>query len=129
MKRHEEKGEGYGDEEDKMSRFSDWLYYNKDKFISLIITFVYIVIAGFISSDNSRYSLKSVDQWSQFTAVILIPSLACIWFGEVLGKVYGTIRLQQITKETPGCLMIFLGWVLLLLPIPYGVLLAIGAFN
>ena len=110
-----------------MSGFSDWVYDNKDKVISLVIALIYFIIVGIVGAD--RYSLKPTHQWSQYVAVTLIPSLACIWFGEGMEKFQGTFQLQPITKETPGCLMKLLGWLLLLSPIPYALILAIGIFD
>ena len=107
-----------------MSEFTDWVYDNRDKLYSLVIAIIYIIIAGSIGAD--RYSLKASDRWSQFTAVILIPSLACIWFGEGMGKYQGLVRLQPITKETPGWIMKLFGWILILSPIPYAIFLIFG---
>jgi hypothetical protein len=47
---------------------------------------------------------------------LLLP-LACIWFGEELGAYKGSWGAQSINSESPGCLVAFLGWVLLLSPL------------
>ncbi len=50
-------------------------------------------------------------------AMCLLLPLACIWFSEEMGAFAGIARGQFIDKESPGCLVAFLGWVLLLLPV------------
>lgn len=47
---------------------------------------------------------------------LLIP-LACIWFGEELGAYTGSWGARSIDAESPGCLVAFFGWVLLLIPV------------
>ena len=42
--------------------------------------------------------------------------MACIWFGDELGSYVGVMRGQAITTKTPGCLVRFGGWLILLLP-------------
>ena len=49
-------------------------------------------------------------------AMYLFLPLACIWFGEEMGAFTGTMRGPSFYTESPGCLVAFLGWVLLLLP-------------
>jgi hypothetical protein len=50
-------------------------------------------------------------------AMYLLLPMACIWFGEEMGAFTGVMRGQSIDAESPGCLVAFLGWVLLLLPV------------
>ena len=59
-------------------------------------------------------------------AMFLVLPLACIWYGDELGSYTGVMRGQAITAETPGCLVRFAGWLLLLLPLIIG---AMSAFK
>jgi hypothetical protein len=51
---------------------------------------------------------------------IALP-MACIWFPDSLGSVtgvgFGRLAAPMITKESPGCLVSFMGWCLLLVVI------------
>lgn len=49
--------------------------------------------------------------------LFLILPLACIWYGESMGAYTGTMRGQYVNAETPGCLVVAGGWLLLLLPV------------
>jgi hypothetical protein len=50
---------------------------------------------------------------------LLLP-LACIWFSEAMGGYTGATFSAGITEPTPGVIVWFLGWVLLLLPVSMG---------
>ena len=48
----------------------------------------------------------------------LILPMACIWFSDAMGGYTGVgMGRPAITSPTPGCLVAFAGWLLLLLPI------------
>lgn len=62
----------------------------------------------------------------QFATGLIFP-LACIWYGDELGSYVGVMRGQSITAQTPGCLVRFGGWVLMLLPLVIGTILFMRA--
>lgn len=84
------------------------------KAISLTISIVYLIIS-FISG-GSELLIKML--------LFLLLPLACIWFGEEMGNYTGPAFgfRPHITKESPGCFIKLLGWVLLLLPMAIFVL-------
>lgn len=79
------------------------------KIISVLISVVYLVFA---------YITGGIELLLKILLFLLLP-LACIWFGEAMGNYIGPafgVR-PHITKESPGCLVTFMGWVLLALPL------------
>jgi hypothetical protein len=76
------------------------------RLLSLVVAAAY-VIAAFSSTDGE-----------DLLAVVgfVVVSLACIWFGDELGDYIGWIELRPITRRSPGVVIRFLGWMLLLLP-------------
>jgi hypothetical protein len=58
-------------------------------------------------------------------AGFLTLPLACIWYGDEMGSYVGVIRGQAITAQTPGCLVRFGGWLLMLLPLVIGAIVLI----
>ncbi len=46
----------------------------------------------------------------------VVLSLAFIWFGDAIGDFTGFIGPRPITARTPGGMIRFIGWLLLLLP-------------
>jgi hypothetical protein len=50
-------------------------------------------------------------------AIFMLLPLVLIWFPEEMGSFTGVIRGQYINTETPGCLVAFGGWLVLLLPV------------
>ncbi len=55
-------------------------------------------------------------------ACFLILPMACIWYGDAMGSITGPMTGllfsgSSITKESPGCLVAFVGWIVLLLPV------------
>lgn len=46
----------------------------------------------------------------------VLLSLAFIWFGDEIGDYTGWIGLRYVSTRTPGAMIRFAGWVLLLLP-------------
>ncbi|MCM8823284.1 MAG: hypothetical protein NC822_01260 [Candidatus Omnitrophica bacterium] len=85
---------------------SDFWYWDRSRIISLIIACSYIILALLI--DPSFYLLCVLG--------FVILSLACIWFSDELGGYTGFVRFIPV-RQTPGCFIRFLGWVLLLLPV------------
>ena len=77
------------------------------KIISLVIALIYLVLIYFFT-DNFYFS-RTVG-----SAPI---ALACIWFGDALGRLTGIFAGGHfVDGETPGCVVAFLGWSLLFLP-------------
>ena len=77
------------------------------KIISLIISVIYLVVA---------YIYGGTEDLLKFLLFLMFP-LACIWFGDEMGGWTGTIKLHLVTSQSPGCLVRFMGWILLLLPV------------
>jgi len=82
------------------------------KIISLIISIIYLVVA---------YTYRGAEDLLRLLLFLMLP-LACIWFGDEMGRWTGTIRLHLVTSESPGCLVRFMGWILLLLPAIIGII-------
>jgi hypothetical protein len=57
----------------------------------------------------------------KLVAFLVLP-LACIWFSDELGSFTGVMRGQYVNAQTPGCLVAFGGWLLLMLPVIVGVI-------
>ena len=49
-------------------------------------------------------------------SLFLMLPLTFIWYGDEIGDYMGTVRGFQVTSPTPGCLVKFFGWLLLLSP-------------
>ena len=84
----------------------------KSRIISGAVAIGYLVIAYYGGGPGAVLKF----------AVALILPLACIWYGDALGEYIGGFGRATITSTSPGCLVAFLGWVLLLGPIIYGVI-------
>ena len=83
---------------------------NWKRIISLFIALVYII--GAYLMDGGELALK--------TAGAMVFVLALIWFSDAMGSYTGFLgRGSAITQETPGCFILFIGWIFLLLPIIY----------
>lgn len=100
---------------------SDLWYWNKERFISLIIVCAYLVIALFFI----KFSL--IATW---ISILLYLGLAllCIWFPEGMGSLeypsgpeWVRQGLSRCLRPTPCFFVRIGGWVLLLLPIVMGV--------
>ncbi len=78
----------------------------KEKLISVIISLIYLIVASIYVGIEG--ALK--------TLTFLVLPIACIWFSEAMGDWVGFFGRANITKQTPGCLVKFMGWILLLLP-------------
>lgn len=76
------------------------------KIISLVLSIIYLIVA-YISGGGEFFIIG--------LGFLVIP-LFCIWFGDELGRYIGFAGRGYITKESPGVIVKFMGWVLLLLP-------------
>jgi len=73
----------------------------------LIVAGIYVFIACFWS--------EAVEDFAGVLFVALLLGLPCIWFGDELGKAMGPIGHGRIDTSTPGCLIRFVGWLLLVI--------------
>jgi hypothetical protein len=79
----------------------------QSRIISGVIAVVYLSVAFFEGGGETAAKV----------AFFLILPLALIWYSEPLGDYTGpTGRGPAITKATPGCVVAFVGWLLLLTP-------------
>ena len=87
---------------------------SKSKVAALIISGMYLV-AGFLRGSEVFF----------LTLILLVLPLASIFFSEEMGNYTGWagLRNPKINQTSPGCLIAFLGWALLLMP---GIILLIG---
>jgi len=46
---------------------------------------------------------------------VMLIAMICIWFGEQVGEFKGFFRGHYVSTTTPGCLVIAVGWMLLIL--------------
>jgi hypothetical protein len=78
------------------------------RLIFLIFSITYLV--GAFISDGIVLCLMVL--------VYLVLPCACIWFSDEIGSYKGYARgLSYINVESPGCLVAFMGWVFLLIPL------------
>lgn len=94
------------------------------KIIAVIISLLYIGMASFTAGLEGFFRIL----------LFLIFPLACIFFGEELGGLTGvrfglSLFRPVITKPTPAPFVVFMGWILLLFPIIFAILSAVGVFN
>ncbi len=89
----------------------------KSKAISGSIALAYLTSAGFAGGG----------ELTGIVAISLILPLACIWFSEALGEMTG-VRFGHaaVTRPTPSCLVAFGGWLLLSLPLVFGLVTILG---
>ena len=79
-----------------------------NRILSLIIAVGYIVAAILTAPAETIF----------FVVVGLILALALIWFGDEIGGYTGLSGSGiSITRTSPGCAIIFLGWIFLLSPL------------
>lgn len=76
------------------------------RLLSLVLSAAYLVAA--LSSEDAEIILSVLG--------FVLFSLACIWFGDEIGEYTGWIGLRPITAQTPGGMIRFVAWLLLLLP-------------
>jgi len=74
---------------------------------SLVIAIAYLILAYFAGGPEAVVKI----------GIYLILPLACIWYSDELGSCTGVMRAQFINAESPGCLVAFGGWLLLLMPV------------
>jgi hypothetical protein len=88
----------------------EWIKYNKSKAAALVISFFYAL--GAIISGNPKAMIGIV--------FFLAVSLACIFFGNIMGGAMGLGRgggVPAINNFVPESIMVFIGWVFLLFPL------------
>ncbi len=76
------------------------------RIVSGLVALGYLVIA---------FSLGGPYAGTRVLVFLLLP-LACIWFSEEMGEFTGNWGGHHIDEKSPGCMLAFLGWSLLLLP-------------
>jgi hypothetical protein len=54
--------------------------------------------------------------------LFLVLPMFCIWFPEEVGGFTGRMRMRHINSTSPACLVSFMGWLFLVLPMLLGVL-------
>ncbi len=74
---------------------------NKSKLAALLISSIYITLVIIFSEDTI---------WR--VSLILVLPLACIFYSESIGG-YTDIGEYNTSKESPGCLVALMGWILL----------------
>jgi hypothetical protein len=101
-----------------VKQFAKWILDDRGKRLSLAVAIIYFAVAII-----GRYEAVVFFQLFGF---LLLP-LACIWFGDQMGKYTGFSSIGQpyINKESPGCLVTLVGWILLLLPVLAGIISAL----
>jgi len=88
----------------------------KSKILSGIIALAYLV-GTYIATDADT-------MWK--VGLFLILPLACIWFSDAMGGYTGVgMGRGAITSTTPGCLVAFGGWLLLLLPLIIAIVMSL----
>ena len=89
----------------------------KSRILSGIIAVAYLVVAYLAADAATLFRV----------GFILILPLACIWFSDEMGGYTGVgMGRGAITSTTPGCLVAFGGWLLLLLPVIVALIAALG---
>ncbi len=73
------------------------------RLLSLAIASVYVVLV---------ISLGGIGYW-KWSLTLLLP-LALIWFPEEIGSITGYYKTGYVNVQTPGAIVAFLGWVILL---------------
>ncbi len=85
-----------------------------------------IIAVGYLISAYSGGAWKSVVQ----VGIFLVLPLSCIWFGDAMGGYTGAnFGRGAITGTSPGCMVAFGGWLLLLLPAALAVIMVISNTN
>lgn len=93
---------------------------NRNKFIALALSLFYLGV-GFI--------FGGLEGFLRILLFLIFP-LFCIFFGETLGGITGVrFRGTFVTKSTPGGFIVFIGWILLFLPLIFGISSSIVTFR
>lgn len=82
------------------------------RILSGLVAIIYLIVA--YAAAGSGGAIKC--------GLFLILPMACIWFSEEMGSFTGVMRGQYINAETPGCLVAFGGWLVLMLPVIIGII-------
>ncbi|MBT3200539.1 MAG: hypothetical protein HN350_11540 [Phycisphaerales bacterium] len=88
----------------------------KSRIVSGLLAVVYVGTAYLATDAETAFKV----------GMFLVIPLACIWFSEEMGSFTGTMHGRAITATSPGCMVAFCGWILLLLPLIMGL---IGHFS
>ena len=76
------------------------------------------VFSGILATIYIIGAFVTVGGEGGFKALLfVIFPLACIWFGDAMGGFTGPSGRNWITDPSPGLMVCFLGWLLLLIPI------------
>jgi hypothetical protein len=84
--------------------------FTKDKIVAMVIAISYLGVALFCGGWEIFFKI----------AMFLLLPLACIFFSEEMGNYQGFAGFLLIDQKSPGLIISFLGWVLLLLPVIFG---------
>jgi len=76
------------------------------RIVSSVISVIYLLAS--YSAGGTKIFLEVL--------VLLVLPITCIWFGDVISKRITGRGARYITKDLTGCLIVLIGWVLLLLP-------------
>lgn len=91
------------------------------RIFSLIVAGVYLVVSLVACLGGEQEALKGV----VYLLSYLVLPIACIWYGDEMGSWTGTMRLHGITSASPGCIVVIMGWILLILPVVAGIIMAV----
>ena len=83
--------------------------------LSLVIVLGYgtlVLVAGLVSNQSARQAVGSL----LVTLMYFLVPLACIWFEDEMGHYMGRLPGPGINRPSPGWMVKFAGWFLLLLP-------------
>jgi hypothetical protein len=89
----------------------EWIRDYKGKTIAILISCFYLIVGVFIG------------EWLKVALFLILP-LACIFFSDAMSGYTGISGIgvrPRITRTTPGCFVAFAGWLLLLLPLLFGI--------
>ena len=79
----------------------------KGRIASAVVAVFYVVLAFLMEGAETAFRV----------IIFLILPLGCIWYGEALGSFTGLMRGQYVNATSPGWLVTFIGWIILLLPL------------
>lgn len=90
------------------------------RILSLVVAGIYLVfpIAVYLCGD------KEACRGLEYMLAFLVLPLACIWYGDELGELLG-IKYGLVSAPSPGWAVMFMGWVILLLPLIIGIVYAV----
>ena len=91
---------------------SEFWYWDKSRVISILIACCYIILAALVGSSGNWFLMIGFGRVIWF----IVLGLVCIWFGDLMGEDTGCVRGIPL-RQSPGSVIRFMGWILLLLPI------------